>query len=265
MRYLVAVFAIALPTAAAAQRAVPGRTVAPPPATRPAAPAGQQRGAAPVTPTPPPAVLPFQQPPPPPVGGLTTGSFPFMPVDRFNPPRDLFRVPGRQSFPSRFRQPLTGGFIGGFAGGYAGPYLGDMTSASEAARANPETAPPPGMLRFAVTPLSAQVFVDSYYVGTIEDIDNQRVLLLPAGPHRIEIRATGYEPAVFDVRIESTETVTYRAALEPSRRETPARAAAPAGPTRMYVIPNCYLGNIPPRQDRLPSGCSTKQVRVIGE
>ena len=188
-----------------------------------------------------------------------------MPVDRFNPPRDLFRVPSRQSFRSRFHQPTTSGFIGGFAGGYAGPYFGDMTSASEAARANPEAAPPPGMLRFAVTPLSAQVFVDSYYVGTIEDIDAQRVLLLPPGPHRVEIRASGYEPVAFDVRIESNETVTYRAALEPSRREAPARAAAPAGPARMYVIPNCYLGNIPPRQDRLPSGCSTKQVRIIGD
>ncbi|PYR04165.1 MAG: hypothetical protein DMG00_24440, partial [Acidobacteria bacterium] len=85
MRYLVVAFVIALPTAAAAQRVVPGRAVAPPQPTTvitPAAPAGPQRGAAPVRPPmPPPAVLPFQQPPPQPVGGLTTG-FPFMPVDR---------------------------------------------------------------------------------------------------------------------------------------------------------------------------------------
>jgi len=159
---------------------------------------------------------------------------------------------------------MVGGFVGGY-GGYAGPYLGDTTSTPEAAGRTPEAAPPPGMLRFAVTPLSAQVFVDSYYVGTIEDIDRQRVLLLPPGPHRVEIRAPGYDPVVFDVRIESNETVTYRAALAPSPREAPAHAAAPAGPARMYVIPNCYLGNIPPRQDRLPSGCNTKQVRVIGD
>ena len=81
---------------------------------------------------------------------------------------------------------------------------------------------------------------------------------------QVFLRWAGYTVA-FDVRIESNETVTYRAALEPSRRQPPARAAAPPGPARMYVIPNCYLGNIPPRQDRLPSGCSTKQVRVIGE
>ena len=265
MRYLVVAFAIALPTAASAQRAVPGRPVAPPTTViKPAPPAVPQSGAVPATPPmPAPFVVPFQQPPPQPVGGLTTG-FPFTPVDRFNPPRDLFRIPGRQSFRSRFHQPMVGGFVGGY-GGYAGPYLGDTTSAPEAAGRTPEAAPPPGMLRFAVTPLSAQVFVDSYYVGTIEDIDRERVLLLPPGPHRVEIRAPGYDPVVFDVRIESNETVTYRAALAPSPREAPAHAAAPAGPARMYVIPNCYLGNIPPRQDRLPSGCNTKQVRVIGD
>ena len=262
MRYLVVAFAIALPTTAAAQREVYGRGVPAPPPTviTPATPAVPQPGGYPARlPISPPFVVPFQQPTPQPVGGLTTG-FPFTTIDRFNPPRDLFRVPGGQSFRSRFHQPN-----GGFIGGYAGPYLGDMTSASEAARANPEPPPPPGMLRFAVTPLSAQVFVDSFYVGTIEDIDRQHVLLLPPGPHRVEIRSAEYQPVSFDVRIESNETVTYRAALELSRREAPARAAAPAGPARMYVIPNCYLGNIPPRQDRLPSGCSTKQVRVIGD
>jgi hypothetical protein len=31
----------------------------------------------------------------------------------------------------------------------------------------------------------------------------------------------------------------------------------------MYVIPNCYLGNIPPRANRLPSGCDIKQVQVL--
>ena len=265
MRYLLVAFAIALPTTAAAQREVYGRGVPAPPPTviTPATPAVPQPGGYPAgLLIPPPFVVPFQQPPPQPAGGLTTG-FPFTPIDRFNPPRDLFRVPGHV-FRSRPHQPIAGGFIGGYAG-YAGPYVGDMTPASEAARANPEAGSPPGMLRFAVTPLSAQVFVDSYYVATIEDIDRQRVVLLPPGPHRVEIRAADYQPVTFDVRIESNETVTYRAALEPSRREAPARAAAPAGPSRMYVIPNCYLGNIPPRQDRLPSGCSTKQVRVIGD
>ena len=68
-----------------------------------------------------------------------------------------------------------------------------------------------------------------------------------------------------DIRITPYETVTYRAALEPLRP-----AAAPAAPsvasanTKMYLIPNCYLGNIPPRANRLPAGCDVKQVQVLG-
>ena len=93
--------------------------------------------------------------------------------------------------------------------------------------------PPPaiGLLRFDVTPRSAQVFVDSFYAGTIADIEAQRVLTLAAGPHRIELRAAGYQPVTFDVRIDPNDTIVYRAALE--RERTAATAAArPTGPTR---------------------------------
>jgi hypothetical protein len=254
MRYLVAIFVVALPLAAHAQRHA---------APRPG-PVAPQRPVpvVPATPVaPPPVIVPFQQLPPQPAGGLTTG-FPFTFPDRFNPPPDLFRVNPLVN-PYRMRGSRLG--IGGYGGGYyGGSYIGAPESVPASTQA-PSPPPPPGMLRFSVTPLSAQVFVDSYYVGTIEDIDNQRVLTLQPGPHRVEIRAAEYEPVTFDVRIESNDTVTYRATLERSQRQAPPRGAAPSGPTRMYVIPNCYLGNIPPRQDRLPSGCSTKQVRVIGD
>src|SRR5207244_10605919 len=115
-----------------------------------------------------------------------------------------------------------------------------------------------------VTPESAQVFVDSYYAGRIADIEDQRVLTLAPGPHRIELRAAGYQPVTFDVRIDANETIVYRAALE---RALPAATglvdARPAGPTRIYVIPGCYAGNMAPRADRLPAGCNVRQVRVI--
>jgi len=46
-------------------------------------------------------------------------------------------------------------------------------------------------------------------------------------------------------------------------RETPLpEPVKPTGPTTMYVIPNCYAGNIPPRADRLPAGCDIKNLRV---
>ena len=191
----------------------------------------------------------------PPAGGLTTG-FPFVPTDPTQPPRDLYRVNERfNPYQARPHAPV----IIGYGGSYP---LGDYTASTAPPR--PAAAPLSGLLRLSVTPLSAQVFVDSYYVGTVNDIDTDRGLILPVGPHRVEIRAPDYQTLTFDVRIDPSEPVTYRGALERIRQPVPS-APPSAAATRMYVIPNCYLGNVPPRQDRLPPGCSTKQVRIVGD
>jgi hypothetical protein len=196
---------------------------------------------------PPPVVLPFPPLMPPPAGGLT------QPAGGL-PPRvhDSFRL--------QRRNPLFLPFGSGFfpyGYGYA-----DSTTAIDRTPMAP-ALPQTGLLRLAVTPASAQVFVDSYYVGTVADIDAQRVLQLEAGPHRIEFRAPQYRTLTVDIRVQPLETVTYRGALEPERPQA-VLPPAPAGPpTVMYVIPKCYLGNLPPRQSRLPSGCDAKQVQVL--
>ncbi len=71
--------------------------------------------------------------------------------------------------------------------------------------------PADGELRLKIRPRDAQVFVDGYYVGIVDDFDGvfQR-LHLPSGPHRIEVRAPGYEPLTFDVQIRFDETTKYR-------------------------------------------------------
>jgi len=88
----------------------------------------------------------------------------------------------------------------------------------------PESAPPPtagaampgppGDVQFDVTPKDAQVYVDGYYVGIVDDFEgrHQRLSLTP-GAHHIELRAQGFEPAEVDVTIQSRQTTTYRAAL----------------------------------------------------
>ena len=232
MRYLLVVFAISASTVAVAQRPSSPRTPPSPP------------GGAP------PIVMPFPPLMPPPAGGLTSG-FPFTPQDPTNPPRDLFRV--RPGEPSRSRPNFPVGV------GYLGPYV----RVPEAVGQTAPSAPANGMLRLSGTPTAALVFVDSYYVGTVGDIEDRRALELAAGPHRIEIRAPEYESVMFDVRIVSNETITYRAALTASRPSVAVRVV-PAGPSRMYVIPNCYLGNMPPRAGRLPPGCNIKRVEVLG-
>jgi len=185
---------------------------------------------------------------PPPAGGLL--------------PRVGEGTPFR-TFTPRFNPAGPGGspFYSPFMLGYGYP------DESGFARKRERIAPAPpatGLLRLSVTPLSAQVFVDSLYVGTVADINAQNVLQLDAGPHRIEIRAPEYQTLTFDVRILPYETVTYRGALEAIRLAAPAAPAAAGPATRMYVIPNCYVGNIPPRPNRLPAGCDIKQVQVLG-
>ena len=73
-----------------------------------------------------------------------------------------------------------------------------------------------GSLRLDIKPGHAQVLVDGYFVGSVDDFDSvSQRLRLEEGPHKIEIRAAGYEPLVFDVRIRIGDTVRYRGELPP--------------------------------------------------
>ncbi len=73
-----------------------------------------------------------------------------------------------------------------------------------------------GSLRVKVRPQSAEVIVDGYYVGVVNDYDGifQR-LRLEEGPHHVEIAERGFETLVFDVRILPGETITYGGDLVP--------------------------------------------------
>jgi hypothetical protein len=69
-----------------------------------------------------------------------------------------------------------------------------------------------GALRIVDAPRDAQVFVDGYYAGVVDDYDGVfQHLNLEAGSHHIEIEAEGYPLIAFDVRIQPGQTITYRA------------------------------------------------------
>ena len=76
-----------------------------------------------------------------------------------------------------------------------------------------------GALKLKVTPRQAEVLVDGYFAGAVDDYDGlfQR-LRLEAGPHRIEIRLDGYAPLSFEVRIQPDRTVTYKGDLRQEER-----------------------------------------------
>jgi hypothetical protein len=71
-----------------------------------------------------------------------------------------------------------------------------------------------GELRLQVSPRDAQVFVDGYYAGTVDDYDGAfQALKLESGPYSIRIAAPGYEDLQFDVRISPGQKVNYRGEL----------------------------------------------------
>jgi hypothetical protein len=72
-----------------------------------------------------------------------------------------------------------------------------------------------GRLRLKVKPSNAEVFVDGYFAGEVDEFDNIfQHLEIETGPHRIEVREDGYEPLTFEVRILPGRTVTYRGELK---------------------------------------------------
>ena len=72
-----------------------------------------------------------------------------------------------------------------------------------------------GKIRLKVKPRNAKVYVDGYYVGTVDEFDGAlQKLTLNGGRHRVEIKAEGYETADFDVLIAPDETVTYQGELK---------------------------------------------------
>ena len=110
-----------------------------------------------------------------------------------------------------------------------------------------------------------QIYVDGYYVGLMSDLGGE--LTLEAGGHTLELRDEGYETLHVDVQIPTGALITYRGAMKrlaaasapvaqpPSSPDVPAPA-----PTTIYMIPGCYVGNVPPKEASLPAGCDESRA-----
>ncbi len=83
---------------------------------------------------------------------------------------------------------------GGGLGNYGGPYGWSI-----------------GGVRLKVNEKDAEVYVDGYYAGIIDDFDGRwQQLRLDDGGYRIEIRKAGRSTLTFDVRVQPGRTITYR-------------------------------------------------------
>ena len=108
-----------------------------------------------------------------------------------------------------------GGYYGYpyYRGGYYGYYGGSYSYT--------------GSVRLKVKPRDAEVLVDGYYVGTVDDFDGTfQSLKLEPGPASIEIRAPGFEALRLDVRVLAGRKITYE---ENMRARRPRRSAAAVG------------------------------------
>lgn len=138
----------------------------------------------------------------------------------------------------------------------------------------PAVEPPPaqGRVWLNLQPRpTGQIFVDGAFVGEVGDLGD--TLTLEEGRRRIEVRESGYEPLVVDVRVEAGRTITYRDTLRPlatpkdgeERSARPeAKSSAPAIQSKpAYFIPGCYLGDVPPKDANLPASCDVSKTIVI--
>lgn len=198
------------------------------------------------------------------------------------PPRidaDARRRPGtphperRSRFRHGLRRPSAVYFVSPYPWGWPSPTGSEVGSAAPGVVAAAPEEEPTGAIQLDVEPsVPFQIYVDGYFVGTSDDLGH--LVDLDAGAHRIEIRAAGYVPHAFDAKVRSGRKITYRAALgaladPPSAAgsapvpQDPAPAAALApGPTTIYFIPGCYLGNLPPDTVKLPAGCDLGRLQT---
>jgi hypothetical protein len=85
----------------------------------------------------------------------------------------------------------------------------------------PQTSPssPRGTLRLEFAPPGAQLYIDGFYAGTVEEANRTEAGLgLPVGWHRLEIRAPGFVTPAINVTIEANRTLSYHAQLTPLPR-----------------------------------------------
>jgi hypothetical protein len=78
------------------------------------------------------------------------------------------------------------------------------------------SGPDIGGVRLKMSPRDAQVFVDGYYAGIVDDFDGTfQSLRLDSGGHKIEIHMPGFQDFELDVHVQPGRTITVGENLRP--------------------------------------------------
>ena len=72
-------------------------------------------------------------------------------------------------------------------------------------------------MTFDVWPPTTEVLVDGVYVGIVQDFSAGRALTVVPGMHRVDLQATGFRTATFDVALTAGQVVPYQGELQPLR------------------------------------------------
>jgi hypothetical protein len=141
-----------------------------------------------------------QTPPVGPGNNIIIGYYPYYGYGQYYFPGYGFGL-GYSFYDPLFYDPYAYGYSGGYGSGGYGYSRGGYRDT--------------GSLRLKLKPRDAQVFVDGYYVGTVDEFDGMfQRLGIESGGHRIEVKADGYEPLQFEVLITPGETVTYKGEMK---------------------------------------------------
>jgi hypothetical protein len=169
-----------------------------------------------------------------------------LPQIGLQPPAPIHRVPVRHRERGFYPFPMTVFYV---------PEPFAVAAPVEPPPKSAEPPPMPGRLMLDIAPTNAQIFADGYYVGTPADFGVERGGgIIEAGVHRLDVSAAGFEPISVDVRVVAGQVLTYRATL----KALPPPVSVPA--STFYLIPWCYMGNIPPSDARLPQGCDKNRA-----
>lgn len=98
---------------------------------------------------------------------------------------------------------------------YAPSYSGSYSGSYDESYRERETRREVGSIRLRVNPDAAQVYIDGALVGTVKEFSGlKNHLELDGGPHKIELRADGYETYTGEITVEVGKTLTERIRLK---------------------------------------------------
>jgi hypothetical protein len=141
--------------------------------------------------------------------------YPYGYVNPYPPYAYGYPAPPYPANPPSTAYPPSSNYPSSSSGGATYPADGQGAQNSIGVEPNQANQANTGGLSFEITPASAELFVDGNLVGTVGQFTpTSQPLGLPAGRHKVEVKASGYRTMSFDVDIMAGEVIPYQGTME---------------------------------------------------